>query len=192
MTNLTGSGFGLEQIEVAVSSLIDIWLLLRDIELQGERNRVLYVLKSRGMVYSNQIREFVFTHYGVDFLDVYVGPEGVLTGTSRLVQEAKKKTAALARQQDIERRQRDLDRQRATLEAQIAALRSGYESEQDELRRLIAEGRQRELTLAAERRRRAQPAEPTRRSRVRTIPRRGGDRSPGRAWRRARQPQARR
>jgi circadian clock protein KaiC len=150
MTNLTSGASATERTEVGISSLIDTWLLLRDIELAGERNRALYVLKSRGMNHSNQIREFVLTDRGVDVLHAYVGPEGVLTGTSRVVQEAREKASALARQQDIERRERELERRRAALEAQIAVLRADFAAEQDDLRRLIAEGQQREATLKAD------------------------------------------
>ena len=77
-----------------ISSLIDTWLLLRDIELGGERNRGMYVLKSRGMAHSNQIREFLLTDHGVELKDVYIGPEGVLTGSLRLAQEAREQAAA--------------------------------------------------------------------------------------------------
>ena len=88
---------------MAISSLIDTWLLLRDIEIGGERNRGLYVLKSRGMDHSNQIREFILTDCGIELLDVYVGPEGVLTGSARLTQEATNEAQQLSRQQEIER-----------------------------------------------------------------------------------------
>jgi len=86
-TNLTSGRGALELTDVAISSLIDTWLLLRDIEIGGERNRGLYILKSRGMAHSNQIREFLLTDHGVELCDVYVGPEGVLTGSARLAQE---------------------------------------------------------------------------------------------------------
>src|SRR5262249_57887873 len=82
--NLTSAGSALETTDVGFSSLIDTWLLLRDIELGGERNRGIYVLKSRGMAHSNQIREFVLSEQGIDLQDVYLGPEGVLTGSMRL------------------------------------------------------------------------------------------------------------
>jgi circadian clock protein KaiC len=150
MTSLTTASPALEETHVGISSLIDTWLLLRHIELRGERNRAIYVLKSRGMSHSNQIREFVLTDRGVDILDVYVGPEGVVTGTSRVVQEAREKAAALERQQDIERRASEMERKRAALEAQVAALQAVFESEQDQLRRLIAQGQQREATLKAD------------------------------------------
>jgi circadian clock protein KaiC len=138
-TSLTHGGNALEGSQVAISSLIDTWLLLRDIELGGERNRGLYILKSRGMAHSNQLREFLLTDHGVELKDVYVGPEGVLTGSMRLAQEAREQAATLDRQQQLERRQRDLERKRQALEAQIAAQRAQFEAEQDEMKRLIAQ-----------------------------------------------------
>ena len=95
--NLTAGGDAWERTDVGISSLIDTWILLRDIELAGERNRGLYVLKSRGMKHSNQIREYLITSEGIELQDVYVGPEGVLTGSMRAAQEDREKAAALAR-----------------------------------------------------------------------------------------------
>lgn len=138
-TSLTHGGSFLEQSEVGISSLIDTWLLLRDIELAGERNRGMYILKSRGMAHSNQIRELLLTNHGVDLKNVYVGPEGVLTGSLRVAQEAREQAAALGAQQEIERRQRDLERKRHALEAQVAALRGQFEAEEEELKLLIAQ-----------------------------------------------------
>jgi circadian clock protein KaiC len=138
-TSLTHGGGALEQSEAGISSLIDTWLLLRDIELGGERNRGIYVLKSRGMAHSNQIREFLLTDHGVELKDVYVGLDGVLTGSLRLAQEAREQAAALSRQQEIERRRRDLERKRRALESQIAAQRGQFEAEEEELKLLIAQ-----------------------------------------------------
>jgi circadian clock protein KaiC len=138
-TSLTHGDDAREQSQVGISSLIDTWLLLRDIELGGERNRGMYVLKSRGMAHSNQIREFLLTNHGVELKDVYVGPEGVLTGSLRLAQEAREQAAALTRQQEIERRQREVERKRLALEAQTAALRGQFEAEEEELKLLIAQ-----------------------------------------------------
>ncbi len=132
VTNLTSGGEALEKTEVEISSIVDTWIFMRDIELDGERNRALYVLKSRGMAHSNQLREFVLTERGVDLLDVYVGPEGVLTGSSRLSQEAREKAAALESQQEAERRVRDRARKREALEARIMALRKEFEVEEKE------------------------------------------------------------
>jgi circadian clock protein KaiC len=149
--NLTAGGNAWERTDVGISSLIDTWLLLRDIELAGERNRGLYVLKSRGMKHSNQIREYLLTGDGIELKDVYVGPEGVLTGSMRAAQEDREKAATLAREQDIERKQRELARKRAALEAQIAALRSEFEAVEDESKRVAEQDRAREQQLVSDR-----------------------------------------
>jgi circadian clock protein KaiC len=154
--NLTAGGNAWERTDVGVSSLIDTWILLRDIELAGERNRGLYVLKSRGMKHSNQIREFVITPQGIELLDVYVGEEGVLTGSMRAAQENHGKAAAQSRAHETQRKQRELARKRAVLEAQIAALRAelealdeehGIASEQDKVLDQQAEDRRRTTAL---------------------------------------------
>jgi circadian clock protein KaiC len=92
-TSLTGAGEAAEQSMIGISSLIDTWLLLRIFEANGERNRGLYILKSRGMAHSNQVREFLLTDKGAELVDVYIGPEGVLTGSARMAQELKEKLA---------------------------------------------------------------------------------------------------
>jgi circadian clock protein KaiC len=132
LTNLTSGGAALERTDVEISSIVDSWLLTRDIEVGGERNRALYVLKSRGMAHSNQLREFLLTPNGVDLLDVYIGPEGVLTGSSRLSQEAREKAAALAREQEAALKARDRTRKREALDAKIAELRKEFEIEDEE------------------------------------------------------------
>jgi len=133
----------LEQTDAEISSLVDTWLLLRDIELGGERNRGMYVLKSRGMPHSNQIREFLLTSRGIELNDVYLGAEGVLTGSARVAQEAREKATAVQRQQDVEAKQRELERRREALEARITALRKEFEAESQELERRIGEDRTR-------------------------------------------------
>ena len=150
-TSLTEGGSALEQSEVGISSLMDTWILLRHIEINGERNRGIWVLKSRGMAHSNQIREFVFTDHGIELVDVYRGAEGVLTGTARAAQEAKETAAARLRQQDIERKQRNLERRNKALEAKIAALRAEFETEREELEKEIIEQKQREGVLERDR-----------------------------------------
>src|SRR5579863_3095701 len=90
-TNLVGDASHQEQTEISISSLIDTWILLRDIEIGGERNRGLHVLKSRGMAHSNQIREFILTPQGIELQPVYIGPSGVLTGSARVALEARDK-----------------------------------------------------------------------------------------------------
>ncbi|HZU83549.1 MAG TPA: circadian clock protein KaiC [Polyangiaceae bacterium] len=132
-TNLTRGGGHLEATESEVSSIMDTWLLLRDTESSGERNRVLYVLKSRGMAHSNQVREFRLTDDGVQLLDVYVGPGGVLTGAARMAQEAREAEEDEARRQEFGSRERALEQKRVALEAQIAALRGSLAAEEAEL-----------------------------------------------------------
>ena len=92
-TNLTAGGGSQERTEIGLSSLMDTWLVLRDIESNGERNRGLWVLKSRGMAHSNQVREFRLTDKGIALEDVYIGPAGVLTGSARAQQEAREKAS---------------------------------------------------------------------------------------------------
>lgn len=132
-TSLTVAGEKPEATEVGISSLMDTWILLRDIEIGGERNRGLYILKSRGMAHSNQIREFLLTSKGVQLQDVYVGPGGVLTGSARLAQEAQEKAQALTHQQEIERNKREIEHQREIMEAQIMALRAQFEATKEKL-----------------------------------------------------------
>jgi circadian clock protein KaiC len=138
-TNLTSGGEALERTDVGISSLVDSWLLVRDIELAGERNRGMYVLKSRGMAHSNQIREFLLTDRGVDLLDIYVGPEGVLTGSSRVSQENREKAENQARLQEAERKKRELVRKREVLAARITALKKEFEAEEEEADALAME-----------------------------------------------------
>lgn len=135
--SLSTTGDSKELTDMAISSLIDTWLLLRDIEIGGERNRGLYILKSRGMDHSNQIREFLLTDNGIELLDVYVGPEGVLTGSARLSQEAKNEAEQLLHRQEIERKQSGIELKRAALEAQIVVLKSEFKEEESETTKLI-------------------------------------------------------
>lgn len=158
MNRITGlftslaSGVGaLEQTDIAMSPLFDTWLLLRDIEIGGERNRGLYILKSRGMAHSNQIREFLLTDHGVELRDVYVGASGVLTGSARLAQEAQEQAGKLTRQQEVERRQLDLERKRKALEAQIAAIRAEFEAQETETLNIIGQEQAQAVQLAQER-----------------------------------------
>ena len=150
LTSLTQGGHPLQQSEMAMSSLMDSWLLLQDFEGNGERNRVLYVLKARGMAHSNQIREFLISDRGIDLVDAYIGPGGVLTGSARAAQRGVEKAAALASQQEAARRKRELERKREAIKRQIAALRSEYEAEEAELRRLGEQFATRTHVLKAE------------------------------------------
>ncbi|MFC1840579.1 circadian clock protein KaiC [Thermodesulfobacteriota bacterium] len=150
-TSLTEGGGAHEQTGVAVSSLIDTWLLLRDTELDGERNRGLVILKSRGMAHSNQIREFLLTDHGMELREVYVGPSGVLTGSARLAQKAEEKAALIIRDQEVELRRIELERKRTTLEAQIAVLRAEFAVQEIASGKIIRQETAEEEQLAKER-----------------------------------------
>jgi circadian clock protein KaiC len=151
LINLTEGGGALEATDIGVSSLIDTWLVLRDIEAGGERNRGLYVIKSRGMKHSNQIREFLITSKGIELQDVYVGPEGVLTGSLRAAQEARERAALFSREQEARRRQQELERRRAAVEAQILALQHESRSIEEESRSAEEEFHARMTALQSER-----------------------------------------
>jgi len=145
MTSLTEGGESQEQTDVGISSLMDTWLLVRMLETNGERNRLLYLLKSRGMAHSNQLREFQLTDDGIRLMDVYVGPGEVLTGTARMVQEAKDRVRALTDLQASEHRQRDLQHEQANLEAQAGSIAQRLQSIGSELKiaKQVEEDRQR-------------------------------------------------
>jgi circadian clock protein KaiC len=128
------------QIDQQVGSLVDTWLVLRTMEGNGEHNRLLSVLKSRGMAHSNQIREFLLTGQGIELADVYVGPAGVLTGSARQAQEAKERSDGTERAQDLQQRRVSLERRRESVEAQAAALWREFEDEADIVGRLLSHG----------------------------------------------------
>lgn len=145
-TSLTGGGDNEQQSEVGISSLMDTWLLVRNLEANGERNRGLYILKSRGTAHSNQVREFVLSERGIELIDVYVGE---LTGSARIAQDARERAAALAAQQEIEAKQREIKRRQTVAEAEIAALRAKVDMGEEELKRLSNESVARTPALAA-------------------------------------------
>jgi circadian clock protein KaiC len=136
-TDLTRAGTSLEATEAEISSLMDTWILLRDIEYNGERNKGLYILKSRGMDHSNQIREFVISQEGLQLKDVYIGPGGVFTGTARVVQEAKERAEGRARRQRIDRLRRGLERKEKALANKIQELKDDFDCEKDEIEQAI-------------------------------------------------------
>ncbi|UOR04656.1 circadian clock protein KaiC [Hymenobacter aerilatus] len=125
-----------EMTEEGVSSLVDTWINVRDLEGVGERNRGLSILKSRGMGHSNQVREFLVTDNGIQLLDVIIGPSGIVTGAGRLTQELQEQAQAIGRQQELDRKDRELERKRRVLEATIANLRTEFESVEEELRQI--------------------------------------------------------
>ncbi len=150
-TSLSESSQPIDERERSVSSLMDTWIALTNQQANGERNGVLAVLKSRGMGHSKQLREYELTDRGVVLVSTYVGPEGVLTGTARLAQEAREREAALARRQATERHRRDLEDRRAAMERKIAEMRAAIEAEERSVATLIEQEEAREATLQADR-----------------------------------------
>ena len=128
-----------EQTDEGVSSLVDAWLLVRDLENNGERNRGLYIMKSRGMKHSNQVREFVITDKGLDLVDVYLGADGVLTGSAREAQQLQETTGEVLRNYALTRKDREIERKRIVLEAKIQSLKEEFDSVQDELNKVHVE-----------------------------------------------------
>ena len=140
----SGRNKEIEETDVGISSLIDTWIFARDVELNGERNRCIYVLKSRGMAHSNQVREFVMSKDGIRLLQVYVGSGTVLTGSARLSQQARERAESVLRQQTKEEQRRVLDGKRKALEAQIAAMRSELTQEEARVALVTQQEEQRE------------------------------------------------
>jgi circadian clock protein KaiC len=127
-------------VEQQMTSLVDTWLLVKTLEGNGEHNRVLYVQKARGMAHSNQIREFLLTDHGIELSDVYVGPQGVLTGSARQAQEAKEEADGVSWQEDLEQRRVNLERRRQSVDAQTATLWREFDDESDIVKRLLSHG----------------------------------------------------
>jgi circadian clock protein KaiC len=148
LTDLTIGGNALDRADAAISPLVDTWLVLRDLETNGERNRGLHILKSRGMASSNQVREFVVTDAGIQLTDVYIGPSGMLTGSARVSQEARERAERVSLNEEAERQQLALECKRAALDGQIAALRAEFSAEETIIARTFSQDKLREASVA--------------------------------------------
>ncbi|MGZ3757001.1 MAG: circadian clock protein KaiC [Mucilaginibacter sp.] len=135
-TALTLNTIVSEQTDEGVSSLVDAWILVRDIEFNGERNRGMYIMKSRGMKHSNQVREFIITDKGLDLVEVYLGPKGVLTGSAREAQKLHEQTDEVLREFAVNSKDREIIRKRKVLEARISSLQMEFESAEEELNKI--------------------------------------------------------
>lgn len=147
-TDLTSGNTAGEYTEAAISSLMDTWILLRNIETNGERNRALFVLKARGIDHSNQVREFVLSNQGLELTDAYLGPEGVLMGSARVAQEVRAQAESIRRSQELKGRTRGLETRRAMLEAQMAALKQEVSCLDQEAEMFKIEAKGQDETLA--------------------------------------------
>ena len=150
-TSLTSAKNEIEDSEVGVSSLMDTWILVKNVESNGERNRGLYILKARGIAHSNQVREFVMTPRGINLIDAYIGSEGVLMGSARVSQVARENAAEAERRQTTERKERELERKRDLYEAQLATLKGQYEAEREALLKELDEDQRREDVIGSDR-----------------------------------------
>ena len=150
-TSLSALDEQMSESERSVSSLMDTWISLRDIEADGERNRILYLLKSRGMSHSKQIREYELSNDGIHLTEPYLGPQGVLTGAARMAQEAREREAERDQMEQAEQRKRQIARKRDALERQIVEMRAALEAEQDEISKLIEHQDVRNASVASDR-----------------------------------------
>ena len=139
------------ETDIGVSSLMDTWIDLKALETDGERNRTIDVIKTRGMFHSNQVREFKITNNGIKIIDLYLGPSGMLTGSARISQISNERADKLKRQQEIERKQRKLEQKRQTMNAQINELESNFEIEKQELDTVINQEKLKEESYKKER-----------------------------------------
>ena len=148
MTSLTHGGDELEATNVAISSLVDTFVLLGWVRSEGERNRRLNIVKSRGMAHSNQTREFRITSAGIQIQDVYTGAGG-LTGAAREAQEARERAEAARLAQDVERRRALVRTRQEAFEARMRSLagrvrgRAGGDAAADRPGRSVASERHR-------------------------------------------------
>jgi circadian clock protein KaiC len=150
-TSLSGVDDLMSESERSVSSLMDTWISLRDVEADGERNRTLYLLKSRGMSHSKQIREYGLSDDGIHLTEPYLGPEGVLTGAARMAQEARERETERERNEQTEQRKRQLARKREALERQIAEMRAELDAEEEEVSKVVAHQDVRSASAASDR-----------------------------------------
>jgi circadian clock protein KaiC len=151
LSSLSHFGTPEEGSTIAISSLIDSWIFLRDLEANGERNRGMFILKSRGMSHSKQVREFVITDHGVDLCDIYVGSGTVLMGGARLNMQAQEKASAVKLQQQIELRRFDLENKRQVLDSKIAAMRAEFAAQEAGSLKMIADEKMREEQIDSDR-----------------------------------------
>lgn len=136
-----------------ISSLVDSWLSVRDIELNGERNRGIYIMKSRGMNNSNQVREFIITNKGIEVVEVALGPDGVLIGSAREIYRLGQATDEILRQKELVRRNKEIERKKIMLESKIADLTSEFELTKEELNYIYEENELKKEVTESNRRR---------------------------------------
>jgi circadian clock protein KaiC len=151
MTSLTEGGNDLEHTELSISSLVDTWLLTITMQDSGERNRGLYVLKSRGMAHSNQIREFLLSSEGVSLVPVYMGPDGVLTGSARAAAEAVETGIRLGAEQESSQLSEAMELRRKAVETHVTSMWADFEAEESRAARQLTASKKGKEDLRAAR-----------------------------------------
>ena len=150
-TSLSSVDETMSAADHGISSLMDTWISLSNNSSNGERNRLLYVLKARGMGHSNQLREYQITSDGISVIPAYIGTAGVLTGSARVTQEAHEREEEASLRQEAESRTREFTRKRQTVERQIADMLASLEAEEAEAAGLSRQRILQQKTLAADR-----------------------------------------
>lgn len=145
------SVMGQVETDVGISSLMDTWIDLKANVENGERNRTIDIIKSRGMEHSNQLREFILTDNGIKLEDIYLGPEGMLTGSARISQMAIEKAQKLGREQEIELKQREIERERELMGVKIAEIQSQFKAKEEEFKKIILQEKLKEDVLEKDR-----------------------------------------
>ena len=138
-TALTFPHFVQTSADEDVASLVDTWLSVHDIEYNGERNRAIYIMKSRGMKNSNQVREFLITDNGIEIVEVTLGPNGVLVGSAREAYKLEKNTGEVLRKNAFDLKNKQIESRKTILDAKVAKLNSEFELVKDELNRIYIE-----------------------------------------------------
>lgn len=123
---------------VGISSILDTWLLLKNVEADGERTRLLVVVKSRGTSHSNQMREFRLTDHGPVLEDVVIGPAGILTGSARTVYQQRMLARTARQLAEIQKKRQDLEQHVMEVEAQMATMQKQINRESSEREQAIA------------------------------------------------------
>ncbi len=142
-TSLRVDGEAQDSGDMGLSSLMDCWVKLIPVEGNGEMNRTLYVIKARGMSHSNQVREYAMTASGIQMIEPYIGVDGVLTGSARMIQAQREQSEQLRRAEEHGRRQREIIRKRIALDRQIEEMRAALAAEEEESRLLLSEDERR-------------------------------------------------
>ncbi len=126
-----------------VSTIADTWLHVSYVARDGERNRALTIIKSRGTGHSNQVRELVLNSSGIDLVDVYVVEGEVLMGSARSQKEAEAERLHAAEEIAAERQALNLERElsQARAEVEAATLELGWKQREVELAKTAQKSR---------------------------------------------------